>query len=262
MRRTLLVLCAVALASLALMSVPGPAAAVTLTPDDISWHMVGTGVVRFQLHFHNDGTTPSAPVSGTLYSQEFGAFLPHYGVIGAFDVPPIEPESFFDVYFEVPLSSLPPNPALGVSAMQAEPCPPVEWVGNVDVQWTEPEGPVQVNKHYGNVGVCPGGPKSCLHVITNCVGVTTWAVRNVCQGWTVTLENEDHTPAPANLPAGWTGWICVAASANVPVGSTCCFAVDLTCLGVTATINVCGYACDCSTPTRTSTWGRLKQLYR
>jgi len=37
-----------------------------------------------------------------MSSQEFGAFLPTYGPIGNFDVPPIQPSSFFDVFFECP----------------------------------------------------------------------------------------------------------------------------------------------------------------
>ena len=266
MKRLLFLVSIAALAGVALVSAPPPAAAVTLTPSDIDWQMVGPDVVRFHLRFHNDGPGTSEEVSGTMYSQEFGAFLPHYGTIGTFIIPPIEPESFFDVFFDVPLSSLPPNPgsrpALGSLAPQDDPCPPPIWVGNVDVTWIGPGGPGQVNKHFGTVGVCPTGPKSCVHLLTGCGNVITWAFRNVCAGWTVTLENENHSPAPANLPAGWTGHICVSANANVPVGSQCCFKLDLTCLGVTATIDVCALACECPTPVMRGTWGRIKTLYR
>ena len=266
MKKLLFLVSIAALAGVALVTSPPPAAAVTLTPSDIDWNMVAPDVVRFHLHFHNDGPGTSDPVSGTMYSQEFGAFLPDYGVIGTFNVPPLMPESFFDVFFDVPLSSLPPSPgpapALGSLAPQEGPCPPPFWVGNVDVTWTEPDTIIIMHKHFGTVGVCPGGTKSCVHLLTGCGNVITWAFRNVCAGWTVTLENEDHSPAPAQLPAGWTGYICVSANANVPIGSQCCFKVDLTCLGVTATIDVCAEACECPTPAIRGTWGRIKTLYR
>jgi hypothetical protein len=45
--------------------------------------------------------------SGEIHSQEYGALLPHYDLIATFDTPPIPPESFFDVYFEIPMSELP-----------------------------------------------------------------------------------------------------------------------------------------------------------
>jgi hypothetical protein len=268
MRKSLFLFLVLLLAGLALAGFTRSAAAVTLTPDDVSWQMVGSDMVQFKLHFHNDGTMTSGPASGTLYSQEFGAFVPRYGTIGTFDVPPIEPESFFDVFFEVPLSTLPGGG--GGGGLRASPlviCPPPMWVGNVDVVWVDENGPAEITAHYGDVGVCPGGPKSCLHVTTDCAGNVTWAIRNVCAGWTVTLENEDHTPAPASIPPGpghpsWTGWICITANANIPINAQCCFAVDLTCLGVTATINVCAYACECPVPSIRQTWGGLKTIYR
>jgi hypothetical protein len=257
------------LAGLALAASPA-FAAVSLTSEDVSWTLVGTDMVRFQLHFHNDGSAVSGAASGTLYSQEFGAFMPHYGTIGTFNVPPIEPESFFDVFFEVPITDLPfgggGGGGLATAAARIVPCPPPTWAGNVDVTWFEadPGGPIvgQVNKHFGVVGVCPGQGQYCIHLLTGCIGNITWAFRNVCPGWTVSLETEGHAPAPAQLPPGFTGWICVSANANVPVGSQCCFALDLTCLGVTATINVCAYACECPVPTIPETWGRLKTIYR
>ena len=45
-----------------------------------------------------------------MSSQHFGVFLPDYGPIGRFNVPPLQPSSFFDVFFEIPLSQLPPPP--------------------------------------------------------------------------------------------------------------------------------------------------------
>jgi hypothetical protein len=259
----------IALVGLALAGTALFAAAADVSPPEIGWTMVGTDMVRFQLHFANSSTTePTLTVHGEMYSQPFGAFLPHYGLIGVFDVPPIEPESFFDVFFEVPLASLPPNPAGGggggggASLASVVLCPPPMWVGNVDVNWSGPGGAGQVNAHYGDVGVCPGGPASCLHVMTMCPVPMPWAFVINCPGWTVSLLNEDYSPAPAMLPAGWTGWICISANAGIPVGAQCCFALNLVCQGVPATINVCAYACECPVKTEHGTWGRLKTMYR
>jgi len=259
----------IVLAGLVFAGLASVATAADVSPPEISWQMIGPDVVRFQLRFQNpDPLEPTLGVEGSMHSQEFGAFLPQYGLIGTFVVPPIEPESFFDVFFDVPLSSLPPSPAGGGGggggslASLAVPCPPPIWVGNVDVNWFGPGGVGQVNKHYGNIGVCAGGPPSCLHVVTMCPGNTTWAFVMNCPGWTVTLLNEDYTPAPAVLPPNWTGWICVSANANVPVGSQCCFSLNLVCAGVTAKIDVCAFACECPVEARKGTWGRIKMLYR
>jgi hypothetical protein len=255
-------------AGLVLVGSASIATAVDVSPPEISWQMVGTDVVRFQLHFHNaDPLEPTLGVSGSIHSQEFGAFLPNFGQIGVFVVPPMEPESFFDVFFEVPLSSLPPSPigvggGGGLRAALADPCPPPIWAGNVDVNWFGPGGAGQINIHYVNIGVCPGGLPGCLHVVTMCPGNTTWALVVNCPGWTVTLLNEDNTPAPAVLPPNWTGWICVSANANVPVGGQCCFSLNLICAGVTAKIDVCAFACECPVKVEQGTWGRIKTLYR
>jgi hypothetical protein len=235
-------------------------------PPEINWQMIGPDVVRFQLHFTNPShTEPTLPIQGEMHSQEFGAFLPDYGLIGTFNVPEMVPDSFFDVFFDVPLSSLPGHTSLPSGATRAtvvEPCPPMIWVGNVDVNWWGPGGVGQVNKHYGDIGVCPGGPPSCLHVITMCATPMPWAFVINCPGWNVTLENEDHTPAPAILPPGWTGWMCITANANVPVGGQCCFTLNLTCNGVLAKIDVCAFACLCPTSTGQGTWGHIKTIYR
>ena len=148
----------VVLAALTLAGFASVATALDVSPPEISWQMVGSTTVRFQLHFHNGSTTEGTlAVQGEMYSQQFGAFLPHYGSIGTFNVPPMDPESFFDVFFEVPLSSLPPNPSGGgggggggLSALVV--CPPPVWVGNVDVNWWGPGGVGQVNEHYGDIG--------------------------------------------------------------------------------------------------------------
>jgi len=265
MKRLLCVLPAVLLVGLSL-AMPNPvAAAAPLGPPEISWDMASPDVVRFHLRFSNpDPYESTLPTSGRMLSQEFGVFLMNYGWIGSLDVPPIEPESFFDVYFDVPLTSLPPSPGGLVSGASEAPlvvCPPPIWVGNVHVIWGHPDQ--HVYYHFGNVGVCPGGAASCIHVLTGSDVNLTWAINNPCPpGWTVTLENEDHTPAPAVLPALWTGWICVTASANIPIGSQCSPSVDFWRFGVKATINVCAYACPCDVGVEQNSWGRVKHIYR
>jgi hypothetical protein len=256
-------------AALGLIGLSLPAAA-AVSPDVIEWEMAGVDMVRFHVQWHNHDTYPSLGVTGQMSSQEFGAFLPTYGLIGTFVVPPIEPESFFDVYFEVPLSQLPPSPGGspggGLVAIEdlavPGPCPPLTWSGNVDIVWAGPGGAGHVNSHYGVLGLCPGGPASCIHTLTGCNGPLTWAIVNPCQGFTVTLLNEDLTPAPAVLPVGWTGWICVSAAAWVPVGTQCCFTVNFTCGGVTTPVRVCAFACQCPTPAIGTTWGQMKSIYR
>jgi len=268
MRKSLLLFAIVALASVGLTSLVPPAgAAVQLTQSDIGWEMVGTDVVRFHLHFHNDDlVNPTMSVSGTMYSQAFGVFLPDYGTIGSFNVPPIAPSSFFDVFFEVPLTSLPPGPgptpALSPEGNPLPPCPPLGWFGNVDVNWSGPGGAGQVNYHFGQVGVYAGAGPGCVHVITMCGLPATWVIGNVCPGWTVTLVNEDYSAAPNPVPAGWSGHVCVTAPAGTSVGTVCCPTLDFTCGGVTARINVCAMVCDPATPAQHGTWGRLKQIYR
>jgi hypothetical protein len=267
MKRLLYLLSAALVAGLFFAMPAAPLAAAELGPPEIGWEMSSPDMVQFHLRFSNpDPLEPTLAVSGEMHSQQFGVFLPNYGLIGTFDIPPIEPESFFDVYFEVPLSSLPPNPLGGFASEGPQApsvvCPPPMWVGNVDVTWAGAGGAGHANYHLGEVGVCPGGAPSCVHVITGCVGNLTWAINNACQGWTVTLVNEDHTAAPAMLPPNWTGWICVTAGANIPIGSQCCFSVDFWCFGVKATINVCADACPCDVGVEQNSWGRVKHIYR
>jgi hypothetical protein len=263
---------------IALACIASPATAgISLDRADVSWQTIGTQV-QFHLRFRNLGTSPSDPASGEVHSQAFGAFNPNYGPIGTFDIPPIMPESFFDVFLEVPLSSLPPS-AGGVyhpKPVHATPngvtppgCPADNhWDGNIDVFWTEAGVPAQLLAHYGNLQVCAGHGTSYLHVMTHCLGVTTWAIAGVCQGFHVSLLNENPVmvpdgPAPANLAANWSGFVAVTADPNVPVNTQCCFSVTFTCLGVPAVVNVCAVVCDCTpTPVRPDTWGRIRNLYR
>jgi hypothetical protein len=257
-------------AVLGLVSLTAPAIA-EVSPEVIEWEVLDGSIVRFHIGWHNlDPLNPSLEFSGQMFSQEFGAFLPHYGLIGNFTVPPIPAESFGDVYLYVPLSSLPLNSG-GSPGRELTPdgvirpprqCTPLIWSGNVDIVWAGPGGAGQVNKHYGEVGLCPGGEASCIHALTGCNGPLTWAINNPCPGYTVTLLNEDLTPAPGVLPVGWTGWICILASGVVPVGTSCCITVDFTCDGVTVPVQICGYACYCPTPTLQTTWGQVKTIYR
>ena len=187
------------------------------------------------------------PTAGTLRSQEFGAFLPDFGTIGTFDVPPIEPESFFDVFFEVPLAQLPPSATKvlpGGGPPIGWPCPPdTIWAGNVDVLWDSLGVMVHVNKHLGNLLVNPGAGPSYIHLVTNCAAPAPWAIVGLCAGFNATLVGEDLLPAPNPLPAGWTGFIAVSSPAGTPAGQVCCFQVVLTCNGVPGVIQLCATTC-------------------
>ncbi len=218
----------------------------------VDWVNVGSDV-RFHQRWENrDPTQTSLPVSGNMMSQEFGVFLPDFGPIGSFDVPPMQPNSFFDVFFDVPLADLPPEPQEelpgGGPSPGGLPCPPsTQWNGNVDVIWSGPGGAGQIGKHYGDLLICPGAPPSYIHVrSTNCPVGAPWAINGLCPGFNATLVNEDKTPAPNPVPPGWTGWICVSAAATTPVGVNCCFTVDFLCNGSPAVIDLCAITCDWS----------------
>ena len=98
MKKLLYLLSASLVAGLFFSASAAPIAAAELGPPEVSWEMASPEIVRFNLHFYNpDPLEATLPVSGEMHSQEFGVFLPNYGLIGVFDIPPIEPESFFDV---------------------------------------------------------------------------------------------------------------------------------------------------------------------
>ena len=142
------------------------------TLSGIDWTTSG-GVVTFHQHWTNpDPSNSSEPVSGDMNSQEFGVFLPNFGPIGHFDVPPIAPMSFFDVFFDVPLSALPANPAVTVPGGNPAPGTPCytedHWHGNVNVDWSGPGGSGSVGKHFGEMPLCAGGPPTTLFVETAC----------------------------------------------------------------------------------------------
>ena len=214
------------------------------------WKRNGSAV-RFHMSWENpDPSGNSDPVSGTMMSQKFGAFLPDFGPIGQFDVPPIAPNSFFDVFFDVPLTQLPPEPAQelpgGGPAPGTQPCPPdTSWSGNVDIQWSGLGGVGQVNRHFTSLLVRPGSGSSHVHTLIFCTSSagSPWTITGLCPGWNATLLNENFTPAPNPVPANWTGWISVSANAGVLPGASCCFTVTFTCDGVPGVIDVCATAC-------------------
>lgn len=237
---------------------------------NVDWQTVpATGAVQFHLQWYNpDMATSSLTVSGEVWAQPFGVFVPDEGLIGSFDIPPIPPDSFFDLFIEVPVSSLPALPEEGYSSKPTQlpqiPCPPGDhWDGNIDIMWTGPGGSGQVNYHIGQIMVCPGMGTSYIHMIDGCAVGATWAIVGGCSGWTVALLNEDLSAAPNPVPANWTGWIAVSASGLVPIGQTCCFKVVFTCGVQTATVQLCATACSCGPiGVEKDTWGGLKSLYR
>ena len=120
-----------------------------------------------------------------------------------------------------------------------------------------------MNYHIGQIMVCPGLGTSYIHMIAGCPVAAGWLIGGVCQGWTVTLLNENFTVAPNPVPPLWTGWIAIVASVQVPIGQICCFRVVFTCGMQTATVQLCATACQCNPiGVEPSTWGVLKSLYR
>jgi hypothetical protein len=227
----------------------------------VDWSNIGTGsTVRFHLRFQNDNPAGATnAITGNLMSQPFGAFVPDAGSIGNFNIPSLPAASFFDVFFDVPRGSLPPNPtkvlpgsseAQLAIAQQPQPCPPdTAWQGNVDIGWNDPAGGAgqgHANYHFGQLLVGPGVGYSYIHLITNCLATTggSWSFAGLCPGFSATLYNEDRvTPAPLILPPGWTGWIAVSATGAVPVGTVCCFRLEINCGGAHATVRVCATVC-------------------
>lgn len=239
-----------------------PAAAqVSLRSADIDWQtLTDNQTVHFHMRFRNTTPGPTGPVSGQVRSQMFGVFMPDLNVIKTFDVPAMAPNSFFDVFFDVSLNQLPPGtphtggekplPVPGTAAPNSvndfPGCPPDNhWDGNIDIIWGGAGGAGQVNKHVGNLHACSGSGHSYVHMIVGCANTATWTIAGVCAGFNATLVNEDFTPAPAILPAGWTGFICVNIAAAIPAGTTCCFTVNFFCSGQVGTIDLCAIACAC-----------------
>ena len=231
-------------------------------PGTIDWQtQPDGGTVRFQVHWTNPSAEASGPITGTLFSQDFGVFRPDFGTIGTFAVPALPPNGSFDVMFDVPLSQLPPSaqkvggpmssgPSSGPADGPSGPCPPIDhWDGNVDLHWVGAAGGGTVNKHIGQMVVCPGSGGSLIHVgQLECDSTSSlpWLVSGLCPGFHATLVQEDKvTPAPNPVPPGWTGYIKVTADAWVPVPDTCCFQVTFACRGITGVIDLCVFTCQC-----------------
>jgi hypothetical protein len=242
-------------------------AAIVVNQEDVHWTTVGD-FVQFDIRFHNSGPEATPPGTTDVYSQPFGVFASDYGHLGTFNVPPMQPNSFFDVFFEVPLADLPP------SADSSEPidransgrdlCTPDDhWDGNVDIQWFVGGEVGQVNYHVGTLLVCPDGGNSFIHILDFCPGVSTWSFIGVCPGWSAALMEEDQvTPAPANLPPMWTGWIRLSADGSVNEGDTCNPSLVISCGGQLGTITLEAVACVCGpVPVAPSTWSSVKTLY-
>ena len=256
-----------------------PAAAdVELT--DVSWETIGSSV-RFHLQFHNpDPSNPSGDVSGVLSSQPYGAFVQNYGPITSFDVPSLAPDSFFDIFYDAPLSDLPPSAEViqpgtdgsGATLSPSVTCPPnLFWGGNVDIFWVGPGGSGNVNYHFSTIQVCAGGGPTYIHVISDCqiVPGILWNFGSAPAGWSAALLNDSGMLTPAGpasnpIPTGFfDGWISVTASGSVPNGATACMNLNLTCGEQPAVITVCAEACVCgSVATEESTWGGIKELYK
>lgn len=251
MRRLAKALCLFALVVMGLSGLASPARAVTrLLPENIDWVTLG-GSVQFHLRFDNPDPSPSAPVSGMLTPQAFGAFVQSASGAGrAFDVPGIAPNQFFDVFIEIPLAQLPQNPPNVVPGGGAAggPCPPDDhWDGNVDITWGNAANNGEVHRHVGRLRVCPGSGCSLIHMVTGCSGMATWSISPPCPGFHVTLLNEDRvTPAPEPVPPGWSGYVCVSADASVPVPALCCFTVQFNCGGSVAVVELCATTCNCN----------------
>lgn len=248
---------------LSLLATPA-SAEVVLDPDDISW-VTDLGVVTFTLTFYNDALVESEPQSGELFAQEYGAFLQNIMSIGTFDIPPIPPESFFDVFVEIPYEQLPPSAEelydWDGPLKNAVCAKDWHWDGNVDVIWGA--GPPAVQSHIGTIQVCPGYGGSYIHLVTGCNGNTTWAFTGVSPGFTASLLDEAFNPAPAVLLPGFSGWIAITATAGTALGTTCNLTLTLTCNGIPVPVKLSATTCDCQ-PIRTDTrsWGAIKSLYR
>ncbi len=254
------------LVSFTILAAMPATAGLVLDPDDVAWTTVAD-IVTFTMRFHNPDPVESEPATGDLVAYPFGAFLEGGLPVGNFDIPPIPPDSFFDVTFDVPLDQLPPTadeilPWIGKSALDF--CPQDwHWDGNVDVIWNGPSGGGSTQVHHGTLQVCSGYGGSYIHVATNCPGNVGWNITGVCAGFTATLVNEDLSPAPNPLMPGWTGHIAVSAVTGTPLGTTCCLTVNFTCGGVTVPVKLCVVTCDCGPiENEHSSWGYLKSLYR
>ena len=241
-----------ALAALACLGAARPAAAaVTLNTSDISWAFVGTtNSIRFHLHFTNPGANPSSGGVGTFVPQAYGAFLPDFGSPRGFDIPSMQPNGFFDVFFNYALAQLPLSaPTFGTQPVGTPCAPPTGWNGNVHITWNTAGAQGQAFRHMGQVLICPGAPCTFIHIDTGCAAAAPWTLSGLCAGFHASLFNDDRvTPAPNPVPPQWKGWLCITADAAVPVPTTCCPALRFDCAGQPGIVELCATTCNCQTP--------------
>lgn len=269
----------VSITAIALMAMSGPVAAQGLVElHSVQWQLVN-GNVEFLLMFHNtDLAETSGAVSGEIWAQQFGMFLPNISQIGTFDVPALLPDVFFEVDVVVSAASLPPsadiispdgNGNLVIGEISQLACTNTQWAGNVDIFWAGPGGSGQVQAHVGLIPVCAGAGNSYIHVLMDCqdpAGIF-WSFNNVCPGWAASLVVDNGglpgAPAPNPIPAGmFDGWICVSAQAGTPIGTQCSFSLTGTCGSLPATINLTAEVCSwLPVGTEELNWGPLKQKY-
>ena len=181
-------------------------------------------------------------------SQPFGVFAQDYGHIGQFDVPPIPPNSFFDIFIDIPLADLPPEPQEilpGGGPGPGSPCPEdTSWSGNVDIQWAGPGGSGIVGRHFTNLLVRPGTGSSHIHTLVFCNSPAgrSGRSRTCVPAGPRRCSTRTSRRRRTRLPPGWTGWISVAAVAAIPPGASCCFTVTFVCDGHPGVIDVCAEA--------------------
>ena len=147
--------------------------------------------------------------------QRFGVLPPNAGLIGHFDVPPIAPMSFFDVFFgDVPARRSAAQPGAADSRQPAAGRLAVLHGGSLARErrrhLSGTGGSGTVNRHFGEMPLCPGAGPTNLFVETGCTPVP-WARRGASRGCAPASRPRCSTPtsrrAPNPVPAGWVGLI-------------------------------------------------------
>jgi hypothetical protein len=254
-----------ALVSLLIVVISSPVvlADIVLRSEDITW--VGEGdLVYFNLRFRNESGEPSLPDTVEVRAQPFGVFLAPGTVIGTFDVPPIPAEGIYDLSFELPYADLPelPEPEMPDGTGCPDYITPLHWNGNIEAIWINGDGVARAHDMF--VVACIGNVATYYYAEVICTGPVSWWVSGGCPGWTVTLVDANHQPAPNPLPSGvWYGFVGIAANGTVSVGDQCHVPLSFVCDGEVADLRATGVACLCEpVSTLARTWGWLKATYR
>ena len=246
-----------------------PAVAMTdlsLTLDDVWWETSGNMVI-FTLSFYNPDVVPTEPVSGTLSPTVYGAFLDPGLMFYPFDLPPIPPESFFDVVIEIPWWDLPETAEEVLpwdDTVPVMPCPADDhWDGNVDIVWSGPGGSGMVEAHYGTIQVCNAFMESFIHITTQSPWPATFVMMGDYCGLNPWLVNEDFSHVPDPLPPGWSGWIRISADRFAVVGDVCRRTLRMTSGGQVVDVHFDVEVCDCTViPNEEQSWSEIKTIYR